>query len=561
MMQVDGLEAMEAYMADVLEERVVAGKLERLMVERHVHDLQSGRERGLAWQPDLGQLVVDFCGLLQHSKGRWAGQPLVLEPWQTFLVMVLFGWMRADGTRRFRRAYFEVARKNGKSTLASALALYGLVADGEPGAEIYCGATKKEQAKIVFAEAQRMVRSSPALADEVEAHQNAIFIRDTASRFVPLSADDKRASGHNTHFAIMDELHEHRTDELFQIMWTSMGAREQPLMLSTTTAGDDEASPCGQERAYAVKVLEGTVEADEFFAAIYAIDEEAEWTDATAWRKANPNLGVTVTVEEMRDLVKEARDKPSALSALLRYRLNVWLSTATRWLPQEAWRACGELDVDEAELEGRTCYGGLDLASVEDLAAWALVFPPEEPEGVYQVLCRCFAPQEAIVRRSREVGVPYDAWTRAGWLTATPGEVIDYAFIFAQIDSDAQRFDIVDVAFDRWGAARVYTELESQGLTMLQMGQGFASMSGPSKEFERLVRIRRLAYGHNPILRWAGANVVVDEDPRRNIAPTKKRSKDKIDPVVALIMALDRSMRHGGPKRSVYEDRGLAGVI
>ena len=256
------------YIDDVMSGRVAAGRLERLMVERQLRDVETGAARGLVWRPELGRIVVDFCGLLQHSKGEWAGKPLILEPWQEFVVCCLFGWLRQDGTRRFRRAYVEVARKNGKSTLAAALGLYGLVADGEAGAEIYCGATKKEQARIIFAEAQRMARASAALAGTLTVHQHSIFIRDSASRFVPLSADDRQSSGHNTHFAILDELHEHRTDEMYQVMRTSMGARRQPLLISTTTAGSDEQSICGQERDYSEQVLTGAIEADAFFAAV-----------------------------------------------------------------------------------------------------------------------------------------------------------------------------------------------------------------------------------------------------------------------------------------------------
>ena len=550
-------EAVDRYIDDVISGRVLTGRLERLMVERQLQDLESGAERGLVWRPELGEIVVDFCGLLNHSKGRWAGKPLKLEPWQQFYVTCLFGWLRADGTRRFRRSYLEVARKNGKSTLAAALALYGLVADGEGGAEIYCGATKKEQARIVFSEAQRMVKASPALSDVVVVHQHSIFIRDTASRFVPLSADDKRTSGHNTHFAIMDELHEHRTDELWNVMITSMGAREQPLMMSTTTAGDDDNSICGQERDYAERVLEGTVEADSFFPAVYAVDEESEWESEAAWRKANPNLGISVSLDDMRELAKEARENLRKLNAFLRYRLNAWVSATARWFRSEVWDACGEEAVSEEELAGRPCYGGLDLASIEDVAAWILLFPPTGDEELHRVLCRFFVPQDSIARRSQKVSVPYDVWAREGHLTATPGNVIDHDFIFAQIDADAQRFEIQDIAFDRWGAARVYTEVEKLGLTMVQMGQGYASMSGPSKELERLALQARIAYGDQPVMRWMGHNVVKTEDPAGGIKPDKSKSKEKIDGIVALIMALDRAMRHRGPKRSVYEDRGV----
>ncbi len=548
-------EAVDLYIDDVMSGRVVTGRLERLMVERQLEDLQTGAARGLVWRPELGQLVVEFCGMLNHSKGKWSGKPLALEPWQEFLVTTLYGWLRDDGTRRFRRCYLEVARKNGKSTLAAALALYALVADGEPGAEVYCGATKKEQAKIIFAESQRMARASTSLNGVLTVHTHSIFIRDTASRFVPLSADDKHASGHHVHMCIMDELHEHRTDELWNVMITGMGSREQPLMLSTTTAGEDELSICGQERDYAERVLEGAVEADAFFPAVYAIDEESEWQDEGAWRKANPNLGVSVFLDNMRELADEARENMRKLHAFLRYRLNAWVSSTARWFRAEVWDRCMGA-VDEEALAGKRCWGGLDLATVEDIAAWVLIFEPDE-DGVYPVLSRFFVPQDSIARRSQKVSVPYDVWAREGHLIPTPGGVIDHDFIFGTIDADSRRFSIQDIAFDRYGAASIYNRAEQIGLTMVAMGQGYLSMSGPSKELERLVLQEKIAYGEQPVMRWMGHNVVVVQDPADNIKPHKARSKEKIDGVVALIMGLDRAMRHSTPKRSVYEDRGV----
>ena len=431
-----------------------------------------------------------------------------------------------------------------------------LVADGEGGPEIYCGAKKKEQAKIIWSEAYRMALGSPELRGEVTAHSNSIFVRGTAARFNPLSDDDKQTSGHNTHCGILDELHEHPTDEMWNLVRTSMGSRRQPILLMTTTAGDDENSICGQQRDYAERILRGTVEADHFLAAVYAIDEESEWRDEANWRKANPNLGVSVSVDDMRELAAEAGEKPRTLNAFLRYRLNIWMSSSTRWFQPEVWDA-GFQPVDEDALAGRRCYGALDLASVEDVAAWMLLFPPEEPEGIYEVLCRFFVPQASVIQRSTKSNVPYDVWVRQGHLIATPGEVIDHEFIFDRMDKDARRYDIVDVAFDRWGAARVYTIMEDRGMTLVQMGQGFVSMSGPAKELERMVRRRRLHYGEQPVMRWMGHNVVVTEDPAGNIKPDKAKAREKIDGVVALVMALDRSMRHGGPKRSIYEDRGI----
>ena len=553
-------EEVDRYIDDVMSGRVITGELERLMVERQLRDIETGEERGLIWRPGLGLIVIEFCEMLQHSKGKWAGKRLQLEPWQKFLVTTLYGWiLKEDGTRRFRRAYWEVARKNGKSTLAAALALFALVADGEGGPEVYCGATKKEQAKIIFEESRRMALKSRVLLDAVTVHQHSIFVPGTAGRFVPLSADDKHASGHNTHFAIMDELHEHKTDELWNVISTSMGSREQPLLLSTTTAGEDAKSLCGRERDFAERVLRGTVDADEFFPAIYAIDEEKEWQDESCWRKANPNLGVSVFIRELRGLASEASDNLVKLRSFLRYKMNVWISSAARWFRPEVWDACGEPFPEDLDLRNRPCYGGLDLASIEDVAAWVLLFPPHGDDEMYRALCRFFVPEASVSRRSQQVSVPYDVWVRQGHLTATPGAVIDYKFIYAAMAADAALYDIVDVAFDRYGAARVYTEMEEYGLTMVQMGQGYLSMSGPAKELERIALSGLLSYGAQPMMRWMGHNVIVTQDPSANIKPDKAKSREKIDGVVALIMALDRSMRHSGkPSRSVYEERGMS---
>ena len=545
------------YVEDVLAGRVVVNRWIRLAAERHVNDLATGRERGLYFDEKAARLAVAFFTLLNHSKGEWHGRPVVLEPWQQFHFALLFGWKRSDGSRRFRTSYLEVARKNGKSLMAAGVGLYMMAADGEGGAEIYSAATKKDQARIVFGEAQRMVRQSQALQRSLTVFRHNIHNEATFSKFEPLGADSDSLDGLNIHCAIADELHAWRGRALWDVLETATGARRQPLMYAITTAGFDRQSLCYQLHDYTKKVLSGVVENDSFCGLIYSLDEGDDWQDESLWVKANPNLGVSKKWDDMRRLAAQAKEMPSALNAFLRLHLNQWTQAETRWLSRALWDACST-PVDEAALIGRRCYGGLDLSSTTDVTAWVLVFPPQDEEEPWYVRPRFFIPEDNMHERVRRDRVPYDAWERAGYLTATPGNVVDYEWVLAQIDEDAQKFDIAEVAFDRWGAAHIQTQLIERGGEewLVQFGQGFASMSAPSKEFEKLVLSGKLAHGGDPALTWMADNVVVRHDPAGNIKPDKEKSVEKIDGIVATIMALDRATRHM-QHDSIYKKRGL----
>lgn len=555
----------EQYVDDVLSGDVVACRWVRLACERHRRDLETGHERGLWFDEDAAKLVIAFFGLLKHSKGEWAGLPMRLEPWQQFVIWSLFGWKRRDGTRRFRTAYLEVARKNGKSTMAAGIGLYLLVADGEAGAEIYTAATKRDQARIAHSEATRMAKSSPQLMRMVRVFRDNVHIPDTASKFEPLGADTGTHDGLNVHGAVVDELHAHKTRDMWDILDTATGSRRQPLLFAITTAGYDRQSVCFEQHEYTEKVLDGVIEDDSFFGIIYTLDKEDEgedaqgddWMDESVWIKANPNLGVSKKWDDMRRKAQRAQEMPSALNAFLRRELNVWTQSVTKWVPWDHWDQCDGA-VDESGLRGRTCYGGLDLSSNTDVGAFVMVFPPVVGGGIYTVLCRFFIPEESIRERVRRDRVPYDAWVRDGYITATPGNVIDYDFILYQIDQDAQVYDLQEIAFDRWGATKIQTALMELGGEdfMIQFGQGFASMSSPTKDLEKLILGHKLAHGNNPVLTWMANNLVVRHDPAGNIKPDKEKSIEKIDGMVALIMGLDRALRHG-PVESVYEERGL----
>lgn len=556
----------EQYVEDVLIGKQVACRWVRLACERHKRDLETGRERGLRFDELDARKAIAFFGLLKHSKGEWAGRTIVLEPWQQFVLWSLFGWKHRDYDengkpvwyRRFRTSYLEVARKNGKTTMAAGVGLFLLIADGEPGAEVYSAATKRDQARISHSEATRMAKASPPIRRQVTVFKDNIHIAGTASKFEPLGRDADSMDGLNVHAALIDEIHAHKTRDVWDLLETATGARRQPLMFGITTAGFDRQSLCYQQHEYTEKVLSGVVEDDSWFGIIFTIDPEDDWLDEAVWIKANPNLGVSKKLDDMRRLAARAREMPSQLNAFLRLHLDVWTQSETKWVDLEHWQACGKM-VDPVGLRGRTCYGGLDLSSTTDVSALVLVFPPEQEGDDYQVLCRFFIPEEAMVERSHRDRVPYDAWVRQGYITATPGNVIDYDYILAQIDEDAISYDLREIAFDRWGATLIVQQLQEREMTVAQFGQGFVSMSPPMKELEKLILSQRLAHGNNPVLTWMADNLVVRQDPAGNIKPDKERSREKIDGMVALIMSLDRALRHEAVG-SVYEERGVLTV-
>jgi phage terminase large subunit-like protein len=546
----------DEYVEDVLSGREIAGQQIVHACRRHQRDLEQGGQRGLRFDERAAQITIAFFGVLCHWKGEWAGEPIHLQPWQQFILASLFGWKRQDGTRRFRTAYLEVARKNGKTTLAAGIGLYLMVADGEPGAEIYTAATKRDQARLAHKDATEMVARSPQLRQIIRTFKDNLHSLESSSKFEPLGRDSNSTDGLNVHGVVADELHAWKTRDMWDVLETATGSRRQPLMLAITTAGFDRQSLCYTLHDYSEKVNNGAVEDDSFFGLIYALDEADDYQEERNWQKANPNLGISKKWDDMRRKLKRAQEMPAALNAFLRLELNKWTQVETRWLDPDVWRRCGGL-VEEERLAGRLCYGGLDLSSTTDVSALVYVFPPEAKGAPYELVCRFWIPEDSMHERSRRDRVPYEAWGRHGYLTATPGNVIDYDYILEQIDRDAQTFDLQEIAFDRWGAARIVQQIQERGLTVVQFGQGFASMNAPMKELEKLILSQELAHGDHPVLSWMADNLVARQDPAGNIKPDKERSIEKIDGMVALIMALDRAVRHEEAKRSVYEDRGL----
>ena len=402
-----------AYARSVTEGALPANRLVRLACERHLDDLSTGPGRGLRFDLSAARHAIDFFGFLRHSKGEWAGDTFTLAPWQAFIVGSLFGWRRDDGLRRFRTAYCAVPRKNGKSTTSAGIGLYLLVADDEQGAEVYSAATTRDQARIVFDEAKRMVASSPALRRRVEPLINNLHVAATASRFMPLSSDSSTMDGLNVHGAIIDELHAHKTRGVVDVLDTATGARRQPLLFEITTAGYDRHSICFEHHDYSSKVLEGVLQDDSWFAYIAAADEGDDWTDPEVWRKANPNFGISVKQDDLARKAEKAIALPGAQNAFRRMHLNEWTEQAERWIDMAAWDAC-RWPVDLEPLRGRPCFGGLDLSTTTDVTALAWVFPPDHDDGLWQVLSRYFVPEDNLRKRAERDRVPYDLWAAPG---------------------------------------------------------------------------------------------------------------------------------------------------
>jgi phage terminase large subunit-like protein len=429
--------------------------------------------------------------------------------------------------RRFRTAYCAVPRKNGKSTLSAGVALYLLVADGEQGAEIYSAATTRDQARIVFDEAKRMVGSSPALKRRIQVLINNLNVEASASRFMPLSSDASSMDGLNVHGAIIDELHAHKTRHVVDVLETATGARRQPLLFEITTAGYDRHSICFEHHDYAIKLLEGTLQDDSWFAFIAAADENDDWTDPEVWRKANPSFGISVKADDLARKAEKAIALPGAQNAFRRMHLNEWTEQAERWIDMAAWDACNG-PVDLERLRGRTCFGGLDLSTTTDM------------------LSRYFVPEENLRKRAERDRVPYDLWTRQGFIEATPGNVVDYGAIEQRILADSGLFQVKEIAYDPWNATHIALRLQDEGAAMVEFRQGFRSMAAPTRELEKLIVSKKLAHGGNPVTRWMAANVAVAQDPAGNLKPAKDKSTERIDGIVAAIMAIGRHGRPGG---------------
>ena len=513
-----------------------------------------------AYDKSAADYAVAFIENLCHTKGTWAGKPFELIDWQEQIIRDLFGTLKPNGYRQFNTAYIEIPKKQGKSELAAAVALLLTCGDGEERAEVYGCAADRQQAAIVFDVAADMVRMCPALSKRVKilASQKRLIYTPTNSFYQVLSAEAYSKHGFNIHGVVFDELHTQPNRKLFDVMTKGSGdARMQPLYFLITTAGTDTHSICYETHQKAKDIIEGRKIDPTFYPVIYGADESDDWTDPKVWKKANPSLDITVGIDKVKAACDSAKQNPGEENAFRQLRLNQWVKQAVRWMPMEKWDKCA-FSVDEDELEGRVCYGGLDLSSTTDITAFVLVFPPLDEQDKYIILPYFWIPEDNLTLRVNRDHVPYDVWERQGYLQTTEGNVVHYGFIEKFIEKLGERFNIREIAFDRWGAVQMVQNIESMGFTVVPFGQGFKDMSPPTKELMKLVLEQKIAHGGHPVLRWNMDNIYIRTDPAGNIKADKEKSTEKIDGAVATIMALDRAIRCGNDHgASVYDERGL----
>jgi phage terminase large subunit-like protein len=499
--------------------------------------------------------IQKFCF---HTTGRWAGLPFILEPWQRDLVETIFGWKRmADGLRRYRMVYVEIPKKNGKSTFAAALALLLLVMDNEPRAEVYSAAGDRSQAGIVFDIGKQMCKQSPRIDAVTECYRDSIFVPTTFSKYQVINAEAGTKHGINIHALLFDELHVQRNRELWDTLVNGIASREQPLIIAFTTAGWDRNSICWEQHEYARQVIDGVIKDDEFLGVIYAADPDDDWTDPEVWKKANPGFGVTISESYLRTACERAQRVPAQQNAFRRLHLNQWTEQSSRWLELQMWRD-NELGVTLESMAGRQCYAGGDLASTRDLTAFCFMFPPDDDWPMWIVIPRFYMPESNIKKRNDESQGKYLMWHQAGYILTTPGDVTDYDWIREDLKTIGESIHINELAMDRWNATQLMIQLADDGLAVVPFGQGFASMAGPTREFERLIVGGEMCHDGNPVMSWMVSNAAVKMDPAGNMKPDKSKSSEKIDGIVAAIMALGRAIEadpdNGG---SVYDEQGI----
>jgi phage terminase large subunit-like protein len=598
------------YIDDVLSGKILACRFVELAVQRHLDDLKNGHERGLIFREEKAYHAVKFFSFLKLWKGKeYKGKEFVLAPHRIFITWVLMGWYRNDGTRRFRKAYDEEARKSAKTTYAGGLGAYFLIADGEEAAEIYCAAVKRDQAKLVWDNIKNLTKHS-GFAKNINYLTYSMSIEATNSKCEPLSSDAKSLDGLDTHFASLDELHAHPTREVFDLIDDSVGARQQPLIFVITTAGFNQTGICYEMREYLTQILKGTIQDDSFFGIIFTLDtkkdwpdlkaakemegaepgsiQEDDWTNEDIWIKAAPALigtaksgkkygidkngevipGYMTKLTDMRDKCRIAIQMPSAQNNFLTKRLNIWTQQENRWIDLALWDQNNVRPVLEDNLLNKMCVGGIDLSAISDLTIWSMLFPDLNDKDLVDILIRVWCPEARLFDRKNKYRDQYQAWKKQGHLFTTEGDAIDYDFIRAQIVADNDKFNINSISVDRAFQGYEFSQKLDAELggnekdsKVIACGMGFLSMAGPCQEFERRLLIKKLNHGGNPILRWMADNVSVKTDPAGNKKPDKATSQGKIDGIIGILLGLDRLLRNPEPVGSVYDGLDKAGMI
>jgi len=552
------------YVEDVWAGAVPVCEPIRLAVERHIRDCQRAESAAFPYRLDAARSarVFEFFSYLRHWKGAYAGQQFRLLPWQAFCTLSVFGWERlgAEGGRRYRTTYVQVPRKNGKTTWCAGIGLYLFCADGEAGAEVYTAATKRDQARICHRDAIEMRRKSPALSGLIDSFKDNLSLPSNSSKFEPLGANHDSLDGLNVSGAIIDELHRHRDRALWDVIEYGSGARQQPLMWGITTAGDDAQSLAYEMREHALRVLRQAVADETFFTFLAEPDEHDAWDDPATWAKVNPSLGACVSASKMAEDLQKARNMPGAAADFRRYRLDEWITGAREaWTDMEQWNACEPV---ELALEGRECYGGLDLAATQDVAAFVLYFPACATDPRSHALPFFYVPEDNVVDRGRHWRVPLTEWVEHGWVIATPGNVIDYAYIYESLCSARRLYRIAQIGYDDWNATDIVTRLTEAGASMWPLPQTVKTFSAPMAHLADEIASGVLNHGGNPVLAWMASNVRVASDPSGRIKPMKKEGRGgqkshKIDGIVALLLAIRRALDAEEEAESVYESQPI----
>lgn len=542
------------YIEQVLSGEIPACEWVMKACQRQVDDLARGDDFQFRFDLVKANRVCSFVELLPHVKGIWAGQTVTLSPWQKFILTTIFGWVdRESGLRRFKAVYIEVPRKNGKSFLTSAVALYMLVADGEAGAEVYSLATTREQARIVFQVAQQMVRKSPKLKAKfgigVGAHN--LHVLSSGSKFESLSAEGSTLDGLNIHFASNDELHAHKTRMLYDVIETATGARAQALIWNITTAGSNMAGICYELRTYLTKILNNVFVDDSMFGIVYSLDEgKDDWTQPAAWIKANPNYAISVFPDDIERLCKKAMEMSSAQNNFLTKRLNCWVNADTAWMNMAKWNSCADETLSLEDYIGKKCFMGLDLASKIDIASKALIFP--EDDG-YAIFVKHYLPEDMVKKENMSKTAHYDGWAKDGLIELTPGNMIDQNYIMEDIENDLDRFEVMEIGFDPWQSNKLAAELGDKGAVMVEVRPTVQNFSDAMKTFEAMTIGGKLRHTGCRVLTWMVSNVVAHMDKKDNIYPNKEKPENKIDGVVAILMAMNRGNHYLDSGESVYE--------
>jgi phage terminase large subunit-like protein len=553
------LDPVTAYATAVVTLAILAGPAVRQASARHLRDLerQSTTEFPYHFEADRADKVFTFF----ESFLTLDGKPFVLQPFQKFILGSVFGWLDEQGDRRFRTAYIETAKGNGKTPLAGGVGLYGLIADEEPAAEIYALGVDEAQAEYLFAYAKKMAEDSPELAELLGdgIGERNLAWAETHSYFRPLPSVGRSLDNKRPHIALVDEVHEHPTSTIVDKIRAGTKGRRQALIFEITNSGYDRHTVCWAHHEFSLKVLSGVVPNETWFAYVCGLDPGDDWRDEAVWLKANPNLDVSITRKYLREQVAEAVGMPSKQNIVRRLNFCEWTEQSERWLDLEVWDACAGAPIAADALKGRPCYLGLDLSSTRDLSSLVLLFPTDD-DG-YDVLPYFWVPEDNVQARVERDRVPYDVWAREGYLELTPGNVIDYDLIEARVLWCIEQFDVRELGYDPWNATQLIAKLEAGGVVCFPIRQGFASLSAPTKELEKLVLAKKFRHGAHPVLRWNISNVAIETDAAGNIKPSKKRSKERIDGAAAAVNALDRAMRNANSGRTyAFEDHGIVTI-